>query len=190
MFLSISGEFDVQKDITDEDKFFTSLFFERGLKNNLTFGLDAGTRPFGDPEIIAFLRYPISPLDQNARYSLEFGVGTFDGEVAIQPGFSWGRGIKLREINGWVSLDTTALISQEDEGRIESNFTFGLRPWDRSLTIFQVQTGQPLNGDTFVKLAPSFVYEIKPGRHIELGVVAGVIDSDQLSIKLGTWRDF
>lgn len=190
MFLSISGEFDVRKDISDDEKFFASLFFERGLKNNLTFGLDAGSRPFGDPEVIAFLRYPISPTDQNARFSAEMGVGFFDGEGAVRPGFSWGRGVTVRNIGGWLSLDTTALVNTERDGRLESDFTFGIRPGEKSLAILQLQTGIPFDGDAFAKVAPSYVYELKPGRLLELGVVAGFIESDQLSIKLGIWREF
>jgi len=82
------------------------------------------------------------------------------------------------------------LIYEKAEGLLEMDFTLGLKPGRRSIVILQLQSGVPSDSVPYARIAPSFVYETKPGHHLELGATAGLLNSDDFRIKLGVWLRF
>lgn len=189
-FLSVSVEFELENGVTDGQDFFAGLFYERGLANDLTLGFDAGSDPTGASKAFGFLRWPAGKQDGPSRLAFEFGLGAFDDRPAIRPGISWGRGLMLGEIGGWISVDTRYVLQDSFDSILESDFTFGLRPGPRSMVVLQLQTGLPDDDAFFAKIAPSYVHEYRPDRRIEIGLISGITGIDDFKVKLGLWRDF
>lgn len=189
-FLSVSLETEIENGITDTDDLYGTLYYERGLSNELTLGFDGGSDPLGDSKAIGFLRWPAGNQDGPSRLAFEFGLGAFDSTFAVRPALSWGRGIKHGETDGWISVDTRLVFQDTFEGVLESDFTFGLKPSPRGMVILQLQTGQPSDDDFYAKIAPSYVQELRPGRRIEFGVISGITGTDEFKLKLGLWREF
>ncbi|MEM7075090.1 MAG: hypothetical protein AAGA28_15840 [Pseudomonadota bacterium] len=189
-FLSLSIEAD-RDAVSDQGQgVFGGLYYERGLRNALTFGLDLGSETTEDPKAIAFLRWPVGRRDGRSRLAVEVGAGLYDGKGAVRPGLSWGRGIMRGQIPGWLSVDSRLVLQSGLDGLLETDVTFGLKPTDHTMVILQLQTGQPGTGDFYAKIAPSWVYQYRPGRRVELGLVAGVTGNTELRLKLGLWREF
>lgn len=189
-FLSLSIEAELENGITSGDEIFTGLFYERGLTQDLTLGFDLGTDPLGESKAFGFLRWPIRENDGPNRLALEVGFGALDGEPAIRPGLSWGRGFDRGDLAGWMSVETRLVLQEDFDSLLESDFTFGLRPGPRSLVIFQLQTGLPDDDVFFAKIAPSYVQQYKPGKWFELGLISGITGVDDFKFKLGLWREF
>lgn len=201
-FLSVSVEIELENRITDDDAPFGTLYYERGLKNDLTLGFDGGSDPLGVSKAFGFVRWPVGPADGPARLALEFGVGAFDGILAVRPALSWGRGITYGSLPGWISLKSRLVVQETYDGVLETDFTLGLKPGPRSMVILQLQTGQPFEasqvvqanqpilGDFFAKIAPSYVHEFRPNQRIEVGLIGGITGSDDFKLKLGLWQDF
>ncbi len=185
-FLSFSIEASTE---TPEDS-PVSLFVEYGLKNNVTLGFDGGGRQTDLTKAIAFLRWPLRSGAQSSVAAVEMGAGFVDDSLALRPALSWGRGTKVFQRSAWISVDMRGLIYDHAEGLLETDFTFGIKPNARSMIILQLQSGVPSDGEPYARLAPSFVFETKPGRHIELGATTGLINSDDLRIKVGMWLRF
>lgn len=169
---------------------FATLYLEHGLKHDLTLGLDAGGHEDDMSKAIGFLRWPIGRTDGNARIALEFGAGLSDGGFALRPGLSWGRGLTWGELPGWLSVETRALLLEGFDGRAEVDVTFGLKPTPRSKIMIQLQTAAPTDKSPSIKLSPSWAYEMKPGRHVTLGVTAGVVEAEDMHVSFGIWQRF
>ncbi|QFT93508.1 hypothetical protein FIU86_11705 [Roseovarius sp. THAF9] len=189
-FLSYSIETDLENGISDGSGFYGSLYAEHGLTKRLTVGLDAGGHEDDISKAIAFLRWPVGAADRKLRVSAEFGLGMTREDFALRPGISVGRGLELGDIPGWVSVDSRAVIIGSFDGVLETDITFGLSPSPEAKIILQLQTGIPTQSDPYAKLAPSYVRRIAPGRHIEVGLVAGVAEADDFKLKLGLWHQF
>ena len=189
-FLSVSVETEFETGISEGDGPYGALYYERGLKNNLTLGFDGGSDPLGVSKAFGFLRWPAGKQDGASRLALEFGFGGFDSTFAIRPGLSWGRGFSYADMSGWMSVDTRLVVQETFEGVLESDVTLGLKRGARGMVIFQLQTGQPSDGEFYDKLAPSYVHEFRPGRRIEFGLINGISGTDEFKLKLGLWRDF
>lgn len=167
-----------------------SLFAERGLKRRLTIGFDGGGRQTDLTKAIAFLRWPVTTKSTDAVRAIELGAGVANNHFALRPALSWGRGLSFGERSGWVGVDIRGLVYDHAEALLETDITLGLKPGDRSMFILQLQTGVPSENKPYARIAPSFVYETKPGHHLELGATAGLFKSDDFRIKLGVWLRF
>ena len=146
-----------------------SLFIERGLNRKVTIGLDAGGRQTDLTKAIAFLRWPVQTHAKEAVTAFELGAGFANDSLALRPALSWGRGLSLGDRSGWVAVDMRGLVYDHAEGLLETDFTFGLKPGRHSIAIMQIQTGVPSDAQPYARIAPSFVYETRPGYHLELG---------------------
>ncbi|WP_424927013.1 hypothetical protein [Amaricoccus tamworthensis] len=176
----------------------TSLYAEYGLTPKLTVGAEA-SKGSGDSEEgavgLVFARYPIWTSEGGHRFAAGFGIGLreetdFPTQWRFRPGLAWGYGFESRWGGGWLGVDASY------ERRIPSNtyvikadFTAGIRPRDRWMAIFQVQSSREDAG-TIVKLAPSVVREISERTSLQLGATAGVKGDDTLGVKLGVWFRF
>lgn len=183
-----------------------SLYAEYGLTKHLTVGFDgylggAGTKP----EAYLFMRFPIGNPKRPAKMALTFGVGykefpnpwgTVSKQTRTKLGFSWGRGLK----KGWLAFDASASILQQtslvvpgqDGTNYSADFTWGQKPWERWMFIWQVQSGKTTNGPFFAKFTPSVVWAFgeKRNNNIEVGLIKGLTGSDVQSVKLGFWKSF
>lgn len=185
-FLSLSWERDLMRDIG-----YATVYAEYGLTDRLTLGLDIGADPDGLSKAIAFARFPFGQSPGGMRLALEMGTGVTDKRPVMRPAMSFGRGIDMVGRSGWLTLDIRATVFQDTfDAAWESDLTLGLNATARGKAIMQLQTGQPVTGDAYVKLGSSWVMQGPPGRHIEFGVVTGLKNSDALAAKIALWHAF
>lgn len=183
-----------------------SIYAEYGLTPRLTVGIDGFLGARGkSSEAYLFMRLPIGKRDGPARMALTFGLGkkiipnpwgTTTHQTRSKLGFSWGRGLK----KGWLAFDLSASLllrtSLHVPGQAGTNysadFTWGQKPSDRFMFIWQLQTGKITNGPFFAKFAPSFVWSFgaQKSNSIEIGMIKGLTGDDSKSVKLGFWKSF
>lgn len=185
-FLSFSWERDIL-----HDRGYATLYGEYGLSDRLTLGLDIGAGPGGLDKAITFARIPFAQAPGGMRLALELGTGVQDSRPVLRPAMSFGRGIDIAGRSGWLVLDIRATVFQDRfDTAWESDLTLGLDTTARIKTTLQLQAGQPAQGDAYLKLAPSWVIQGPPGRHIEIGVVTGLRNSRALAAKIALWHEF
>ncbi|MDR9395000.1 MAG: hypothetical protein RI571_11925 [Roseovarius sp.] len=189
-FLSFSVEAE-QPDAFGYINHFMTLYGEHGLTDRLTGGIDIGGRSTGLSKAVVFLRYPVTPPEHRLKIAAEIGLGRAAGHRALRPAISVGRGFKLGERHGWMAVDTRVVLFDRASRRlVQSDVTVGFNTSSRSKAILQLQMGFPDTTPSYMKLAPSLVLEPRPGRHIEIGVTAGVKELSSVALKLGLWRRF
>lgn len=177
----------------------TSLYAEYGLTHSMTVGFDGFLgAPGKASEGYLFLRFPIGKTDRPARMALTFALGqkttpnpwgTTTEQSMAKIGASWGRGLK----KGWLAVDAYVLAPLDNSDiSYSADFTWGQKPSDRLMLIWQVQTGKPANGATYINFAPSLVWTFgrKKPTQIEIGFVKGITGSDSQDLKLGFWKNF
>lgn len=187
VFLSYSFETEIEA----PNQTYGTIYGEYGLTNKLTLGIDLGGDDAISDKAYVFARYPGKPTAGGILSAWEIAIGMAENELAFRPGVSLGRGIKWVEIDGWLGLDTRNVIfSNGLLGDFEANVTLGLSVAKRSKLIFQLQGRVPPIEPPYIKLAPSYVFEQRSGRHLELGIITGVMGTDELKLKLGAWHHF
>jgi len=183
----------------------TSLYAEYGLTPRLTVGFDGFLGASGKPsEAYLFLRMPVGKKDRPAQTALTFGLGaksipnpwgTTTEQALAKVGFSWGRGLK----KGWLAFDASAttvlnssiFVPAQSGTNFSADFTYGQKPSDRVMLIWQLQTGKTTNGPGYAKFAPSVVWSFSGGKNsLEVGLVKGLTGNDDQSLKLGFWKSF
>ncbi len=190
VFLSVGGVSEIDE-TTGTISTFTTLYGEYGLTEKLTFGLDLGSDGRRSSKAMAFLRMPLTDAAKTIKLAAEMGLGVENGEKALRPGLSVGRGYTFGNRNGWMTADSRiVLFSSFNDSIFESDLTIGLSATKRLKVIMQAQTGIPANDTSYVRLAPSIVFERKPGRHTEFGVTAGILGVSGLGLKIGSWFEF
>ncbi|VAV92967.1 hypothetical protein MNBD_ALPHA07-193 [hydrothermal vent metagenome] len=190
VFLSVGGVSEVDE-TTGTIATFSTLYGEYGLTEKITLGLDLGSDGRRSSKAMAFLRMPLTRASKKTKLAAEMGLGFANGEKAIRPGLSIGRGFTLGKRNGWMTADSRAVIFKDfNDILFESDLTIGLSATKRLKVIMQVQTGIPAHDTSYVRLAPSIVFERKPGRHTEFGVTAGIKGVSGLGLKIGSWFEF
>jgi hypothetical protein len=178
---------------------YSSIYAEYGLTPELTVGFDAGLARGDQDQASAwnlFLRRPVWVAKNGNRFAAELGIGQLNDpdngrQWRIKPGLSWGRGFESRWGGGWVGLESSAAYrfsSQDFE--FKTDFTAGLRPTDRWMLIFQVQSGRYGADDPIVRLAPSVVRRFGEKMHVQLGFIQSVAGDDAMGVKIGTWLTF
>lgn len=193
-----TGARTVLEAVQDVDS-YSSLYAEYGLTPELTFGLDAGLARGDQDEASAwnlFLRRPVWASDGGQRFAAELGVGQltepdYGRQWRIKPGLAWGWGFESPWGNGWAGIESSAayrFVSRDFE--FKTDLTVGLKPTDRWMFIFQVQSGRYGDDDPIVRLAPSAVRRFGEKVHLQLGFIQSVAGDDALGIKFGTWVTF
>jgi hypothetical protein len=208
-FLSFAIEYSESRD-------YGGLYAEHGLTEDLTLGLDLGTTSSDAKKAIAFARWPIGPTSAPLRMSVQLGIGYAERwrtppfklvikgggplpplpgpqpkmRPVVQTGFSVGRGLDLLGHNGWVTLDTRAEIDEDLASHYAADATLGLRGRKGHMVILQLQTGATDSGDTWAKLAPSYVLDLSGSQHLEMGFVAGLTGNNDVAARLGLWQRF
>ncbi len=178
---------------------YTSLYAEYGLTPDLTAGFDAGLARGDQDEGSAwnlFLRRPILGTEGRNRFATELGIGQISEpewgrQWRIRPGLSWGRGFESRYGDGWTGLETSiAYQFRSGDIALKADFTIGLKPNDRWMGIFQIQSGRYGDDDPIVRVAPSIVRKFGKRMHVQLGFTGSVAGDDAMGVKLGTWLTF
>ena len=182
-----------------------SLYAEYGLTSRLTVGFDGYLGVSGTAsEAYLFMRMPVGNKRRPAQTALTFGVGmksipnpwgTTTEQGLAKVGFSWGRGLK----KGWLAFDATAIsvlkssifVPNQAGTNYSADFTWGQKPSERLMLIWQLQTGKTTNGPTYAKFAPSLVWSFGGGKSsVEIGMIKGLTGDDSQSLKLGFWKSF
>lgn len=188
-FLALSG----QTEGPDDFGFYrqsASLYSEYGLTDRLTLGLDLNGDTLRMSKAIVFLRWPAGPPERALKLAVELGAGVVEEEAALRPGLSLGRGISLAGRQGWLALDTRVALRGGGKTTYESDATFGVSTGARTKLILQIQSGLSDGGTGYARFAPSLVYEIRSGQHVELGLIAPISGEGENGFRLGLWRQF
>ena len=172
---------------------FNTLYLDYGLTERITLGLDLGQNDLGEYKAIAFAKTPLMAglLGDRLRISAELGAGMVINREALRAGLHLGRGGRVwREKTGWIGWENRAIFTTGHRPRITSDLTLGLTASPRTKLIVQVQSGVTPGEPAYARLAPSLIWQRKPGHHLEFGLGAGLHDTERYNIKLGIWRDF
>ena len=183
----------------------TSLYAEFGLTKRLTIGFDGYLGASGAAsEAYLFMRMPLGRKTRPSHMALTFGLGvksipnpwgTTTEQALAKIGFSWGRGLK----KGWLGVDgsvetvlaSSIFVPGQAGTSYSADFTWGQKPNDRLMLIWQLQTGKSTNGPTYAKFSPSLVWSFGGGKSsIEVGLVKGLTGDNSQSVKLGFWKSF
>lgn len=176
------------KILDDADaKGYSTFYAEYGANPDLTVGLDLGSDDGGEAKALAFVIMPLSrgPL----HMTFQLAAGMIDDGPAFRPGISVGRPLTLAGLGGWWSIDTHAAIL-EGSTELAIDATLGLKPWDGTMLIAQLQHGGALAQPDTIRLTGSVVWEVQPGHHIEVGLTSGLKNGEDFGVKIGTWRNF
>lgn len=188
-FLSITTE--VQK----QDGFINSynaVYYEYGLSNHLTLGLDAGADLFGYQSTLAYARTPVWRGPHGVRVSAELGLGGMQDSAGrwavVRPGLSLGQGFAFWK-GGWWALDATYSYRPEDRrGVAKVDSIMGLNYGDRYKVMLQVVAEKPTGADASLSATPGVAIRFAPGMHLVAGVVT--YTDRPTSLKFGIWTEF
>ena len=192
-FLSTSFSATYFRDIASET------YAEYGVRPDLTIGIDVGFYTIRDGSqhgyATAFVRRPLGETDGVNRFSYELGIGAAwigeDVTPHIKTGLSWGRGLQIKDKNGWINVDANVTW---DLGRSlhvsKIDTTVGLNFTERTSGMLQLYLTH-LDEKMYSTIAPSVVLSPKWAKfRIQVGALAPLENLDNTAIKIGIWRDF
>lgn len=187
VFLSFSSQFE-ERDENGINRQSYGFYAEYGATGRLTLGLDVNGDVLRMSKVIAFLRWPVGRADRPLKFAIEIGAGQVEEDTALRPGLSVGRGFTLGQRHGWLNADLRAILGGVTA--FETELTAGLSVTARTKLIVQLQAGAPDQGQDYLRLAPSLVYEMRPGAQLELGLLEPLSGGGERGVKLGLWRQF
>jgi hypothetical protein len=177
---------------------YTSIYVEHGVTDRLTVGFDAGQGRGPDERVdsvLVFARLPVwSPGEH--KVAADFGLGLLDDDVdrtqtRIRPGLAWGRGFESRWGGGWLGMEASwEYRTPSGDSATKADFTAGLKPTDRWMTILQLQTGVYPDADPIARLAPSVVRRLAARSHVQVGALAPLAGDDAYGATLALWFTF
>lgn len=173
---------------------YASLYYEYGLTEKLTFGLDVGGNiANGQTTAIAFLRHPVFQGDGPDVFALSLGVGVTDrpggASATLRPGFSWGRPISGRWGSGWLGIESTFALYDDGGSLAKIEGTFGINHANGSLTILQAILSDPSGGSHELAIEAAHVFKIADRSFVELGLSYEFRQRTTVA-KLGVWQSF
>lgn len=173
---------------------FASFYYEYGLTEKLTFGLDIGkSQRAGQVNAIAFLRYPLELSGGDDVFAAELGVGWAErdgGAVAVlRPGVSWGRPVEGAWGKGWLGVESTYAIYEDGGGLGKIDSSFGINHSNGNLSIFKLEFAAPSDGDETLAFAPSHVVKVAENSFLEFGLSHEFTES-VTKLKVGVWHSF
>lgn len=187
VFLSLSSQIEA-RDENGINRQSHGLYAEYGATARLTLGLDVNGDALRMSKAIAFLRWPLGSAERPLKIAVEIGAGQVEEETALRPGLSLGRGFAIGNRSGWLNADLRA--SLDGGTAFETELTAGLSVTARTKVIVQLQAGTPDRGQDYLRLAPSLVYDMRPGTQVELGLLEPLSGGGERGLKLGIWRRF
>lgn len=183
--------FSVQDQIDGPDfGAYASLFYEYGLTDTLTFGIDAGGNlDIGDRRAILFLRHPIALGTGANLFAGEIGLGTENGDAALRPGISWGRSYETGWAKGWMGIESSYALISGGGSLAKVDATFGVDHGAGALSILQFQYANGSDGPSTQALEASRIIPVVEGFKIEIGA-SYEAQYETTQVKLGFWKDF
>ena len=176
-----------------------ALYFEYGLTENTTVGLDVSAftnslnvrNGFGN----LFLRRAIGPTDGPMRMAYEVGLGGLWGNERQLPtlttGVSWGHGFEMTGRPGWISA-TGSFVYEPTLGQHITRLdgTLGL-DFGKVVTGLVETTLSYQNDDSFGAVEPAVL--IRPADsafRIRIGAQIPFSEQQKTALKLGIWHSF
>lgn len=187
-----------------EPETYVSAYGEIGLGHGLTLGVDLGQSAFSR-QAVGFLRYSFSAPEATWQFALDAGLGVRQQDSAdthglVRLGASLGRGFSgggdawympMRHQGGWVTLDLVALHDLEiDETIPQAEGTIGFRLSGRASAILSVKAEDWPGADPLLTASPSFVYQLREGTSLRLGVRQALAGSDAVGLSAALWLEF
>jgi len=183
--------FGIEADPGDGSGLYATLYAEAGIGGGRTLGLDLGHSDDDLDKAVLFLRRPLGDGDGETVQAIEFGIGMVEGEAALRAGLAFGRGIGVFGHPGWIALDTrAALYGNDGTGLVEADLTLGAETARGDKWLVQVQMTAPSDRAPYVRIAPAFAFRAGRGRHLIVGVTAGVLNTGDARLSLGVWQRF
>ncbi len=183
--------FGIEADPTDGRGLYATLYAETGIGAGRVLGLDLGHSEDSLDKAVLFLRRPFGPGGRDTVHAWEIGIGIVDDEAVLRAGISAGRGFALAGRPAWMSIETRiALFDAAGDGRIETDLTLGAETGRGDKWLVQVQMAAPSDRSAHVKIAPAYAFAAGAGRHLLLGVTAGVVNASDARLSVGLWQRF
>lgn len=177
-----------------------SAYLEYGLRDDLTLAGDVTLSRDGYGQMsgavgTVLLRWPLATASETHLWALEAGLGAdwnlMETTPHLQTGLSWGRGIGLRDLSGWATIDAALRWTprrSETQARIDG--TLGLNLTDKSAAMLQVFLREG-GADPATKLSASFIRDLGgTDMRLQIGIETVPNRSRQRALKLGLWREF
>ncbi|PZX15192.1 hypothetical protein LX81_02495 [Palleronia aestuarii] len=171
---------------------YSTFFAEYGLTERVTLGLDAGYDWESDSwTTLGFVRRSFNTDGPNV-WAVELAAGparSWNGEAArvLRPGLHWGRGTAW----GWLSAESYAVFRSDlDRPAWKLDLTAGWNWSEKASWVLQVQNAAYPGADPTVRLAPSYVREVRDNVRVKLGAVADVTGREDIGVSLATWIEF
>lgn len=181
--------------------FSQTSFFEYGVRDDLTLGLEIGlnAESTGAQSGFAtfFLRRPIGKEHRANVWAYELGMGGgWDGD-SFQPylktGLSWGKGFNLCQVDGWMAIDASIVwIVYSDDQLAKFDVTAGLNLTERVTGMVQVFHAN-IGGTGTTSFAPSIIikpFKDRPNIHFQIGGEMQIGDTSNSALKVALWREF
>ena len=173
----------------------SSIYAERGMRRDLTFGIDAQMIDINSYSALVFIRRPVARALDPHRFAILAGAGVAvsgnETETILRLGAAWGRGISVRSLDGWAALDASVdYMNAQSDIAIKTDLTLGVKPNPKTKLMLQFQAGDYPGSDPYLRVAPSVAYQIDQARHLEFGLQVGLKNDDRVGVKLGTWLEF
>ena len=173
---------------------FGSLYYEYGLTERLTFGVDIGSNiATGQTKAIAFLRHPVMQSDGPDVFAVEMGVGLTDRQAGkiftLQPGLSWGRPVEGGWGRGWLGIEGKLALFEDSGSLRKIEATFGINHDSGSLSIFQLIQSDPSGGPSSWAVEASHVVKLSERTFLDLGASYGFSQAPVV-VKIGFWQIF
>jgi len=181
--------FGIEADPTDGRGLYATLYAETGIGAGRVLGLDLGHSEDSLDKAVLFLRRPIGPGGGDTVHAWEIGVGIVDDEAALRAGISAGRGFTLAGRPAWMSIETRIALF-DAAGQIETDLTLGAETGRGDKWLVQLQMAAPSDRSAHVKIAPAYAFAAGAGRHLLLGVTAGVVNASDARLSVGLWQRF
>ncbi|MGC1497167.1 MAG: hypothetical protein WA790_15250 [Sulfitobacter sp.] len=174
-------------------------YLEFGWRENLTIGADIGyatnSQGIQTGYGTLFIRRPLGPNKGQNKWAYELGVGAaWIGDIVLphlKTGVSWGRGLQIKDMNGWMAIDasmTWDVSYGQHIAKVDS--TVGVNFTEITTGMVELYLAN-LNSKTYATIAPSLVFKPRKGKYrFQIGAESPLGEVENTALKLGLWREF
>lgn len=180
-----------------------SVYLEVGLGHRLTFGAEYGRGDYTS-EVMAFLRYTLTPPETPWQLALDFGTGQreVDGlgqRDLLRAGLSIGRGYTFNlpgwmprdALEGWIALDGVGVWdTTRDTTRWKAEATLGLDIGGGHNLLLQLLAEEWPGQEVAYGVNPSVVFGFSDWTSIEVGLRATFATEEEYGLEVGLWHRF
>ena len=168
-------------------------YFEYGLSDRLTLGVDLGSSDATRPDrlkAVGFLRYTLTNAQSRHQFALDLGGGQNLGQNAIRLGASYGTGLKILQRSGWLSIEAHVLGNPKNLQSSQSlDATLGVNlEHGKLMALFSAYSAP--TGQSTLTLTPSYAHKLPGKRHLVIGVTFDLRGAPDPALKLGVWQEF